>query len=113
MMASKIDREEEEIDDPNLDHEGIFLASATAGMNLSDSSKIPETSDEDIDSTAMLLDDFDEESLPSEGEDTLESVFLAVTEKRRLLGIEMETNAGRMKTIGSILPALVSISIPN
>merc|ERR1712030_215984 len=91
-MASKIDREEEEIDDPNLDHEGIFLACATAGMNLSDSSKIPETSDE--------------ESLPSEGEDTLESVFLAVTEKRRLLGIEMETNAGRMKTIGSIPPDL-------
>merc|ERR1712030_5411 len=85
------DREEEEIDDPNLDHEGIFLACATAGMNLSNSSKIPETSDEDIDSIAMLLDDFDEESLPSEGEDTLESVFLAVTEKRRLLGIEMES----------------------
>ena len=106
MMASQIDREEEEIDDPNLDHEGIFLACATAGMNLSNLSKIPETSDEDIDSTAMLLDDFDEESLPSEGEDTLESVFLAVTEKRRLLGIEMETNAGRMKTIGNIPPDL-------
>ena len=101
MMASQIDREEEEIDDPNLDHEGIFLACATAGMNLNHSSKVPGTIDEDIEG-AMLLDDFDEESLPSEGEDTLESVFLAVTEKGRLLGIEMETNAGRMKTIGNI-----------
>ena len=53
---------------------------------------------------AMLIDNLDEESLPSEGEDTAEGIFLAVTEKRRLLGIEMETNAGRMKTIGEIPP---------
>ena len=86
MMATNIDREEEDIDDPNLDYEGIFLACATAGMKLNHSSKESGTIDEDVEG-AMLLDDFDEESLPSEGEDTFESVFLAVTEKRRLLGI--------------------------
>ena len=62
-------------------------------MKLNHSSKESGTIDEDVEG-AMFLDDFDEESLPSEGEDTFESVFLAVTEKRRLLGIEMETNAG-------------------
>ena len=96
MLASQIDKEEDDIDDPNLDYEGIFLACATGSMTLNNIKIDSEDVNDEIEG-AMLIDNLDEESLPSEGEDTAESIFLAVTEKRRLLGIEMETNAGNYR----------------
>ena len=97
--------EKESLDHPQLDHEGIFMscASLSVGAGVADASFQAESLDNDEEEFIGLIDDLDEESLPSDNEiDTVDSVMMVVTEKRRTLGIEIETRSGKMEILGDI-----------
>ena len=97
--------EEESLDDPELDHESIFMSCAnlSIGASADNASFQAEGIDDDEEEFVGLVDDLDEESLPSDNElDTVNSVMMAVTEKRRMLGIEIEAKSGKMETIGEM-----------
>ena len=50
-----------------------------------------------------LIDDLEEENLPSDSEiDTVDSAMMGVTEKRSMLGIELEARSEKMETIGEM-----------
>ena len=94
---------EESIDDPNLDHEAIFLACSNIKISSADNEAF-QVDEESIEEEFVgLAEAMDDDSLASEeDESTLESIMLAVTEKRRQLGIEIDSVGNGMKTIGNI-----------